>query len=108
MRDSDDYMESQRRALTAEGRLFEARQLIRIPLRACYWAIYDEQGETLEGHSGVALPDGRLIFAEQHGIATYSSEQALTGVHPKAKLNWVPSADKTVNHVMELPDAPHH
>lgn len=102
MSDLDAYMDAQRRRLIAEGRPYKAQHIVRIPLRACYW-----QCDDTEGCSGVALPDGRLIFAESTGIATYSSEAALQKQHPGAVLHWALSADATVNHVMESSDAFH-
>ena len=65
------------------------------------------QGELRWGYAGVALPDGRLIFAAipgsdaLSGISSFSSEAALARAYPGATVDWVPEADAAVNAIGE-------
>ena len=80
----------------------------RIYIRACI--INGPKGEgrdPLWSFAGVALPDGRLIFAAipgsrwPIGISSFSSEAALQRQYPGASVQWVPDADEAVNTVDE-------
>lgn len=66
----------------------------RIPLQALL-VTYADGG----AQAAIGLPDGRILM---DGYKTYSSAAALLHFNPGAKVERVPDADDTINHVTDL------